>query len=154
VSVAAALLAAVLAAFLGALGSGMRASKYGADRERAIDDLRTAVAAFSKDARQGVAVTTAAADRVTLRTYVGGAPATVTWQTVADGTGQFNLARREGTSAPRLFVVNLTSGAVFGYFGEVDPARIHRIRITLATRPDPEAPEVLLATDLEMRNAT
>lgn len=150
---AAALLAAVLASFLGALASGMRTSKYGADRQRALDDLRTAVALFSKDARQGVAVTTAAADRVTFQTYVGGAPATVTWRTVPDGRGQFNLARAQGTNAERLFVVNLTGGAVFGYFGEVDPARIHRVRITLATRPDPAAPEVLLATDLEMRNA-
>lgn len=150
---AAALLAAVLATFLGALGSGMRASKYGADRQRAIDDLRTAVALFSKDARQGVAVTVAETGRVTLSTYVGGAPATVTWRTVPDGSGQFNLARTEGSSAERVFVVNLTNDAVFGYFGEVDPARVHRVRMTLATRPDPGAPEVLLASDVELRNA-
>jgi hypothetical protein len=154
VTVAAAILAAALASFLAALATGMRTSRYGADRERALDDLRTAVATFSKDARQGVAVTEAATNRVTLRTYVGGAPATVTWRAVADGSGHFNLSRREGAGAERLFVVHLTGDAVFGYFGEVDPARIHRVRITLATRPDPRYPEVILSADVEMRNAT
>lgn len=151
---AAALLGVVLAAFLGALGSGMRASKYGEDRNRALDDLRTALSQFSKDVRQGVAVTTAATNRVSLNTFVAGEPATVTWRTVPDGRGGFNLARQVGAGNERLYVVDLTGDAVFGYFGEVDPARIHRVRITVATRPDPGAPEVVLATDLELRNAT
>ncbi|MER3452513.1 MAG: hypothetical protein C4344_02160 [Acidimicrobiia bacterium] len=154
VTLAAAILVVALTSFFAALASGMRTSKYGADRNRAYDDLRTAVAVFSKDARQGVAVTDATTTRVSLRTYVAGNLTTVTWRTVPDGSGQYNLARSEGTAGARVFVVNVTDDDVFGYFGEVDPARIHRVRISLATRPDPRYPEVVLSADLEMRNAT
>jgi hypothetical protein len=152
VTIASMVLIVALGTFLGALMSGMSTSRYGADRNQALDDLRTTAAVFSKDVRQAVSVSTATQSRVVLSTYVGGALKTVTWEAVTAGTGEFNL-QRTLTTGSKLYVVKLTTNAVFSYFGEVDPTKVHRIRLFLASKPSPKHPELVINSDVEMRNA-
>ncbi len=53
----------------------------------------------------------------------------------------------------QVYVVDLVDGEVFSYNGETTPSLITRVRVALATRPDPRRPAVVVETETEMRNA-
>lgn len=152
VTIASMVLIVALGTFVGALMSGMSTSRYGADRNQALDDLRTTAAVFSKDARQAVSVSTATTSKVVMSTFVGTVQKTVTWEAVSAGNGEYNLQRTLPTGT-KLYVVKLTTNAVFSYFGEVDPTKVHRVRLFLAAKPTPKRPEIVINSDVEMRNA-
>lgn len=149
--VASAVLLTALAIFLGSMVSGMSTSRYAQIRNETLDDLRLTSAAFTKDARQAVKVRTALIDQVVMDTYVNGTLQTVTWRVVNEG-GVLNL-RRDQNGGSRVFDIHLTTDAVFSYYREVDPARVNRMRLVLATQPDPKYPPVQVEADAEMRNA-
>lgn len=149
--IASMVLLVALGTFLGSLVSGMSTSTYTQTRNESLDDLRLTAAAFTKDARQAVRVTVAQASTVTMQTYVDGALKTVTWQVVTED-GVKNLRRSEDGGNPRLYDVHLTSSNVFSYYYEVDPARVNRMRLVLATQPLAKYPPVEIEADAEMRN--
>ena len=145
--VASALLLLVLATLLGALSSVTEASVYASDRSESLDQLRLMAANLGKDVRQASRVTTATQTEITLDTLVAGAPRTVTWR-VTSG----RLTRTAGADT-QVYVIDLSDEEVFSYNGETTPSLITRVRVALATQPDPRRPAVVVETETEMRNA-
>lgn len=132
----------------------METTRYTQDRNVALDQLRLMTAAFTKDARQGIQATSISQDAMTFDTYAdGGAVERVTWR-VTDGDGGQRVERLVDGATEVLYVVDLTSNAILSYFGQVDPAAVHRVRLSLATQPDQRHPPIEVATVVEMRNAS
>jgi type II secretory pathway pseudopilin PulG len=120
-------------------------------RNEALDDLRIMAAAFGKDARQGVEARTVSPTQFEFETYIDGTLSDVIWRAVTD-TDDDRLERVVNGGVANVYVVDLTTTAVFSYFGEVNPAQVNRVRLSLATRPDDRFEPVGLSTEVEMRN--
>lgn len=146
------LLAIVSSALLFTITRSMETTKYTQDRNVALDQLRLMTASFSKDVRQGIEATAISPDGITFDTYVDGEVKEVSWQ-VAGTDGDQRLERRVEGATEAVYVVDLTTDAILSYFDEVDPAAVHRVRISLETQPDDRRPPIQVATVVEMRNA-
>jgi len=151
VVIATVVLAIASLALTGSLTSATHASTYAQRRNEALDDLRVMAASFSKDVRQGIEVSTAEPDELTFSTYIDDEVHDVTWRAVTSG-GEERLERVIDGTIIRVFVVDLTTPAIFSYFGEADPASVSRVRLNLATQIDDRFDAVELATEVEMRN--
>ena len=152
--IASALMVFVVGFFLTSMESANRHSKWAEVRAEAMDRLQRTAARFSKDARQASGVDTAGDDSVVLRTLVGGVPTNVTWQLVDAGDGLHNLQRVSGTTS-ELFVVQVTGVAPFYYYDlQTDLTQVNRVRLRLATQPDPKHPPIEVISSVEMRNAS
>lgn len=146
-----ALFSVVIATLLAALDRATTTTSFAQRRNESLDDLRVMAAAFSKDVRQGVGATSASPTSFSFSTYVDGTEQALTWRAVSDAGG-FRLERVVDGGVANVYVVELTTTSVFSYFGEVDPARVNRVRMALATRPDERFAAVGLTTEVEMRN--
>ena len=148
-SVTTALLLVVVTTAMMALTSGFGSSTYASARSKSLDDLRIMAAVFGKDARQAVLVTTATTSTVAMETYVNGTVKKVTWSATDD-----RLTRVvDGTPAEnRVYLVDLTTTAVFSYYGETDATKVTRVRLAAATQPLDNHPPVEIVSDAEMRN--
>jgi hypothetical protein len=144
------LLLVVLATALSGLGSSMQTGRYATERDKSLADLRIMAAVFSKDARQATKVTTASASQVVMDTYVNGTIRNVTWTALA---GKLTRTVAGAGGENRVYLVDLTTTAVFSYYDETDPARVTRIRLAIATRPLKNHPAVEILSDAELRNA-
>jgi hypothetical protein len=144
-------IAVALAAMLGAVDRATKQATFSQRRNEALDDLRTMAAIFSKDVRQGITATEVAPNEFTFDTYVGSEEHAVSWlaQTSAGGD---RLVRSVDGAVEATYVVDLTTTAVFSYFGETDPAQVNRVRLSLATATDERFGPVGLSTEVEMRN--
>lgn len=131
----------------------METARYTQDRNVALDQLRLMTAAFTKDVRQGIQATAISQDAMTFDTYAGGVVERVTWR-VTDGSDGQRVERVVDGATEVVYVVDLTSNAILSYFGQLDPAAVHRVRLSLATRPDERHPPIEVATVVEMRNAS
>lgn len=156
VTITGALLSVALAGFLTTLGSTQNVSSFTEKRTRALDDLRTAAAAFSKDARGGSSATSVTASSVTLSTYIGGAtttPTTVTWSlAVPSGGSAVDLIRQveSGTAVPRgLPPLVLDATASRFEFS----AATNTMKLVLVTRPSANYLPIRLETEVTLRNA-
>lgn len=147
-----ALLAVAVVAMLGTLNRTTETARYSELRNQSLDQLRLMSANFGKDVRQAVRATDIDPDRLTIDTYVQGSVQTVTWRVEPTADGEERFERVAPGVDPIVYVVDLTTDAVFSYFDETDPLQVNRVRLSLATRPDPRHPAVSLETDLEMRN--
>ena len=147
-----ALLGIAVVAMLGTLNRTTETARYSELRNQSLDQLRLMSANFGKDVRQAVRATDIQPDRLTLETYVDGSLKVVTWRVEPTADGQDRFERVAAGVDPIAYVVNLTTDSVFSYFDETDPLQVNRVRLALATRPDPRHPAVSLETDLEMRN--
>lgn len=149
--IATTILSIALVAFLASLGSSQSTSEFAASRNRSLDELRLAAAAFTREARQASSATLCATppcSSVTLATYVDGifTPAIV-WRAEVDAaTGRIELKRTDG-STTRVFAAALTSANVFAA-----PA-VNRLKLTMATKPKTNYPPVVLETEVSLRNA-
>lgn len=146
VMIASALLLLVLATLFGALDSVTQSSVRISDRSQALDQLRLMSANFGKDARQSSRLTAATSASVTMDTLVAGVATSVTWTATAE-----QLTRTAGSNT-QVFVIDLTGPEIFSFQGETTPSKIRRVRMSLATQPDPRRPPVALETETEMRN--
>ncbi|HVM40520.1 MAG TPA: hypothetical protein VM618_07045 [Acidimicrobiia bacterium] len=149
------LLSIAVVTILGTLGRTTETARYSELRNQSLDQLRLMAANFGKDVRQARRVTAADlvnGDEVSLQTYVDGVLTNVTWRVRPDDSGAFRFERVGASIDPVIYVVDLTSSNVFSYFDKTDVLQINRIRLNLATAPDPRHPAVSLETDLEMRN--
>lgn len=146
VMIASALLLVALVTLLSALSSVTESSVRTADRSASLDQLRLMAANFGKDVRQANRVSAATSSTITLETLVGGVPSSVRWTATDE-----QLTRTVG-SASQVFVIDLTAAEIFSYQGETTPSKIRRVRMSLATQPDPRRPPVALETETEMRN--
>lgn len=144
------LVVAMTALFMG-IDRATTTSTFAQRRNEALDDLRVMAAAFGKDARQGVSASVVSPTQFRFDTYVDGDPAEVVWRAVPDPSGD-RIERVVNGGIVRVYVVDLTTTAVFSYFGEVNPADVNRVRLSLATRPDDRFAPVGLSTEVEMRN--
>ena len=144
-----ALLLVAVATALTALSSGFGTSTYATARSKSLDDLRIMAAVFGKDARQAVDVKVATSAVVKMNTYVNGTVKEVTWSAADD-----RLTRTVvGTPTEnRVYLVDLTTTAVFSYYGETDAAKVTRVRLSAATQPLGNHPPVEIVSDAEMRN--
>ncbi len=148
--VTSAVLLVALAAALSTLGSATRTARFADDRGQALDDLRVMAATFSKDVRQATQATEATPTDLVIDTYLGGTLTTVTWSASAT-----ELTRQVGSQTPTVYVIDLTTPNVFSYYGdEAVVSNVNRVRLSLATQPDPNYDPVVLQTDVEMRNVS
>jgi hypothetical protein len=144
-------------AMLLTLGRAAETAQFSSDRNESLDQLRVMSANFAKDVRQGVRASYAGPSAMTFDTYVGGTLTSVTWRVVTTG-GQERFERQIGAAASVVYVVDLTTPNVFSYYqadtdvAVADPSEVTRVRLTLATQPDPRHPALEVATDVEMRN--
>lgn len=145
--IASALLLVVLVVVLGQLSSVTETNVFATKRAESLDQLRVMSANFGKDVRQASRATAASQTSVTLETLVGGTPTTVTWR----ATGG-KLTRTAGADT-QVYVIDLSEPEVFSYNGETTASLITRVRMALATQPDPRRPPVVVETETEMRNA-
>ena len=146
------LLAIAVVAMLGTLNRTTETARYSELRNQSLDQLRLMSATFGKDVRQAVRATTIDGNRLTIDTYVDGTLRSVTWRVEPTGDGRDRFERVAAGVDPVEYVVDLTDPAVFSYEGKTDPLQVNRVRLTLATQPDPQHPAVSIETDLEMRN--
>ena len=148
-SVTSAILLVVVVTAMSALTSGFGTSTYAKERSKSLDDLRTMAAVFGKDARQAVSVATATSSTVKINTYVNGVVKEVTWSAADDRLTRIVA----GTpSENRVYLVSLTTTAVFSYYGETDATKVTRVRLAAATKPLGNHPPVEIVSDAEMRN--
>lgn len=152
VMIGVALLGIAVVAMLGTLNRTTETARYAELRNQSLDQLRVMAATFGKDVRQAVRATAIDDNRLTIDTYVDGALRSITWRVEPTSDGRDRFERFATGVDPVEYVVDLTSPAVFSYEGKTDPLQVNRVRLTLATRPDPRHPAVSIETDLEMRN--
>jgi type II secretory pathway pseudopilin PulG len=136
---------------LAAFDRATTTATYSQRRNESLDDLRVMAAAFSKDARQGIAATIVSTSQFSFETYIDGNVSSVTWRAVTSDEGS-RLERVVDGGLANVYVVELTTLDVFSYFEEVDAADVNRVRLALATRPDERFAAVGLTTEVEMRN--
>ena len=146
------LLAIAVVAMLGTLNRTTETARYTELRNQSLDQLRIMSATFGKDVRQAVRATAIDDNLLTIDTYVNGGLHSVTWRVEPTADGSDRFERVAAGLDPVEYIVDLTSPAVFSYEGKTDPLQVNRVRLTLATRPDPRHPAVSVETDLEMRN--
>lgn len=152
-----ALLGLAMVAMLMTLGRATETAQFASDRNESLDQLRVMSANFAKDVRQGVRATYAGPSTMTFDTYVDGTLQSVTWKVVTL-SGEERFERQVGTGVSVVYVVDLTTDAVFSYYQDdadvavADPTQVTRVRLTLATQPDRRHPVAEVATDVEMRN--
>lgn len=144
-----ALLLVVVATAMTALTSGFGTSTYATARSKSLDDLRIMAAVFGKDARQAVEVKTATAAMVKMNTYVNGTVKEVTWSAADDRLTRTVVGTPDEN---RVYLVDLTTTAVFSYYGETDATKVTRVRLAAATKPLSNHPPVEIVSDAEMRN--
>lgn len=145
------LLLLVMVTALSGMTSGFQSNRYTVERDKSLADLRVMAAVFSKDARQATKVRSASASSIQMDTYVNGVVRTATWTASA---GKLSRAVSGSGGENRVYLVDLTTTAVFSYYGESDPAKITRIRLAIATQPMANHPPVEILSDAEMRNVT
>lgn len=157
VSIAGALLSLAMIAFLGSLDSTTQASSFAQARSRALDDLRTAAASFSREARQAsdepTSVTTT---EVRFPTYLSGSTSStpVAWElAIPTGGSAADLQRsvNGGSFTPR-GLPPLLLGATESHFS-YDPAT-KLLKMVLVTRPSARISPVRLETEVNLRNVT
>lgn len=152
VTITGALLSLALAGFLATLSSTQQVSGFTERRTRALDDLRTAAASFSREAREGDGASLVAGN-LELSTFLGGAttPTTVQWA-FADplGGSNFDLQRTgpSGTAAPR-GLPPLLVGPTASHFKVIGKT----VTLVLVTRPSDSSRSVRLETEVTLRNA-
>ena len=146
-----ALLVVAMGALFMSVDRATTTSTFAQRRNEALDDLRIMAAAFGKDARQGIAASVVSPTQFAFDSYVDGDEAEVVWRAVTSTEGD-RLERVVDGGVANVYVVDLTTTAVFSYFGEVNPAEVNRVRLSLATRPDDRFEPVGLSTEVEMRN--
>lgn len=141
------LLLLVMTTALSGMTSGFQSNRYVVERDKSLSDLRVMAAVFSKDARQATLVRSATASSVQMDTYVNGVVKTATWTASAG-----KLSRSVSGGGNHVYLVDLTTTAVFSYYGESDPAKVTRVRLAIATKPLANHPAVEILSDAEMRN--
>ena len=144
-------LSIAIIALLSSLERATTTAGFAERRNRALDELRIMAANFGKDVRQGTQAITVSPTNFSFDTYVDGEVHNVTWRAVTGGD-EDRLERVVDGTLIVTYVVDLTTTAVFSYFGETDPAQVNRVRLALATQPDDRYQPVGLSTELEMRN--
>lgn len=143
------LLLFVVTTAMTAMTSTANTNRYVAERSKSLDDLRIMAAVFSKDARQATDVKVALSSQVQIDTYVDSTVRTVTWTALS---GKLTRTVSGVGGENRVYLVDLTTTAVFSYYDETDPAQVTRIRLAIATKPLPNRPAVEILSDAEMRN--
>lgn len=150
-TVACAILLAALAVFFGAIASLQQTSAYQSTRSRSLDDLRLTAGIFAKDARHATGVTSIAADKVVMNTYVNGTVTPVTYEVIVSGAERD--LKRTVNGGSQLFVIKLTDASIFS-FDSADPATVRRINLHMETQPSTRYPAVVLGTEVSLRNVT
>lgn len=146
-----AILAVAVFALLNTLDNATKAHSFTVERNEALDDLRLMADVFAKDVRQGIEATTVLPTEFTFDTYIDAAQHEVTWRT-RTVSGSDRLERVVDGTTTSVYIVDLTTQEVFSYFDESVPANVSRVRIALATQPDPRFAPVGIETEVEMRN--
>lgn len=137
----------VAAVMLDSLASAQRSERYASDRAAALDELRAAMARFTKDMRQASGVAEGAGDaHLQVDTYVQGVAATV----VYDVTGGV-LTRAVGTAPAEVLIDDLVTDAVFSYDPDVATAEVVTIRLEVRPPTSPET-TIELTSEVGMRN--
>lgn len=157
VSIAGALLSLAMIAFLASLDSTTQASSFAQARARALDDLRTAAASFSREARQAsdepTSVTTT---EVRFRTYLNGATSStpVAWKLAIPTAGSAADLQRsvdDGLSFTPRGLPPLLLAATESHFSYDPDTKL--LKMVLVTRPSARISPVRLETEVNLRNA-
>lgn len=176
--VASAILLVVVAVAMGGLSAFQRSQEFARNRSATLDELRVAVAAFSREARQAGSVTVTGTapstgcnaptvvcgSRVVLNTFAAGQPVTaVTWEIKEHpaGSGKFRLVRTTASGTQRIYgeevlpVVSSSSQAFFahGFVGSSNPEAKPTLTVKLSTQPQKRDPVVSLTSKVSLRNA-
>lgn len=155
VTIAGALLSLALFAFVGSLDSTTQASSFAQARSRALDDLRTAAASFSREARQSAdEPTLITTTEVKFLTYLSGSTSAtpVAWKLAIPSSGSAADLQRSVNSGAFTSrgLPPLLLGATESHFS-YDPAT-KLLKMVLVTRPSARISPVRLETEVNLRN--
>lgn len=155
VVIASAVLLVALTTVLATLASSQTANAYATAKSQTLDEMRMAVLLFSKEARQASHLDTATPTTVTMRTFIAGSAATVTYRLVP-ASGALALERVQGATVRR-FDLELTTASRFQYTptAVMDPPpakRFTAVRLVLAAAFHPSQRPAELATEVNLRN--
>ncbi len=137
----------VVAVMLDSLGSAQRSERYAADRTEALDNMRFAIARFTKDVRQSAGVAPGAtAQRFEMDTYVEGGMTTVVYEATGD-----EMRRTVGSNPTEVLIDRLSSVSVFDFVPSAESAEV--VTITLVVEPETSPDTTIeLTSEVRMRN--
>lgn len=137
----------VVGAILSSLYSAQRSERYASDRSAALDEMRSAMARFTKDLRQADGLEEGAtASNLEAGTYVQGVAATVEY-TAAGGV----LTRSVNGGAAEILINRITEDTVFTFEPDATSAEVVKITLVVAPVSSPDT-TIELYSEVRMRN--
>jgi type II secretory pathway pseudopilin PulG len=137
----------VVGVMLDALGGAQRSERYAADRTEALDNMRSAIARFTKDVRQADGVDEGAtASTFSMDTYVGGVYSHVLYTATGD-----RLTRSIDGGPAEVLIEQLFTTTVFEFEPSAESAEV--VTITLVVEPETSPDTTIeLTSEVRMRN--
>ncbi len=137
----------VIGVMLDSLASAQRGERYASDRSVALDEMRSAMARFTKDLRQASGIDEGAtAATLQADTYVQGTAAHVVY--AASGGV---LTRQVNSSPAEVLIDDLVTDDVFAYDPGVDSAEVVVVRLEVRPPTSPDT-TIELTSEVRMRN--
>lgn len=141
------ILVLVVGVMLDALGGAQRSERFASDRTEALDNMRTAIARFTKDVRQSDGVDeNATASSFEMDTYVEGVYSHVVYTASGD-----QLTRTVDGGPAEVLIKQLFTSSVFEFEPSADSAEV--VTITLVVEPETSPDTTIeLTSEVRMRN--
>ncbi len=137
----------VVGVMLDSLSGAQRSERYAADRTEALDNMRNAIARFTKDVRQADGVDEGAtASSFSMDTYVEGTLSHVVYTASGD-----QMTRSVDGGPAEVLIEQLFTATVFEFEPSADSAEV--VTITLVVEPETSPDTTIeLTSEVRMRN--
>jgi Tfp pilus assembly protein PilW len=137
----------VVGAILSSLYSAQRSERYASDRSAALDEMRNAMARFTKDLRQADGLEEGAtSSNLEADTYVNGVAARVEYA-AAGGV----LTRAVNGGSAEILINRITEDTVFTFEPDATSAEVVKITLVVAPVSSPDT-TIELYSEVRMRN--
>ncbi len=141
------LVLAVMGVILSSLTSAQRSERFVADRTEALDTMRSAIARFTKDVRQGDAMDLGASpSHIEFDTYVQGVAAHVVYDASAGV-----LTRSVGADPAETLIDRLATDEIFSFEPTAETAEVVTILLEVEPLTSPDT-TIELTSEVRMRN--